>query len=132
MKHLQLPAVRVLQFSNRVGKVAHVSNIIHIVTRIHLLNFLSLLLLGGLAWFTGEQEAVHGLPWLTGASDAVTGVLLVALIQGHLVLVLGARIIGPLGKTGSMATASSVVVMLTKIGKRFRAPRRMRTKKERR
>jgi hypothetical protein len=46
------------------------------------------LLLGGLAWFTGEQEAVHGLPWLTGASDAVTGVLLVALIQGHLVLVL--------------------------------------------
>ncbi len=43
------------------------------------------LVLGGAAWFAGEQDT---LPRLSNASEVLTGVLLVALIQGHLVLVL--------------------------------------------
>lgn len=45
------------------------------------------LLLGGGVWFASEQEARHGLGWLTAGGDLLTGVVLIALIQGHLALV---------------------------------------------
>jgi hypothetical protein len=41
-----------------------------------------------MVWFAAEKQSLHGLPGLAATADVMTGVVLVALIQGHLALVL--------------------------------------------
>jgi hypothetical protein len=46
------------------------------------------MLLGGVCWFAIEQQALHGSRWLRVLGEVAVGIFLVAVIQGHLLLVL--------------------------------------------